>query len=135
MERACKKCQNTGWCHAMQKCRLTGETLIAKHQPEAKPMQLPVTIAQRIAELAKASGDDAALAKARELVRAANDVPRDRMYAAEFVDHSEAVFIDGKLFTIKLQFDIPGESRLPEGIEPPFYSSPTPAEDQLLAGN
>lgn len=29
MERACDKCQNTGWCHATQECEITGEILIA----------------------------------------------------------------------------------------------------------
>lgn len=98
-------------------------------------MNLPVTIAQRIAELAKSAGDAVALVKARALARVTDDnEERDSMVALSFVDHSEAIFIDGKLFTIKLHFDIPGESRLPEGIEPPFLSSPTPAEEQLLAG-
>jgi hypothetical protein len=97
-------------------------------------MQLPITIAQRIAELARSAGDAAALAKARELARVIDDnQARDAMVAFSFVDHSEAIFIDGRLFTIKLTFDIPGESQLPEGIEPPFLSSPTTAEEQLLA--
>lgn len=95
-------------------------------------MQLPITIAQRIAELAKSAGDDAALSKARELARhITDDAPRGYA-AAEFVDHSEAIFIKGKLFTIKLHFDIPGESGLPGGIEPPYLAPPTEAEDRLL---
>lgn len=93
-------------------------------------MKLPITIAQRIAELAKAQGDATALANARELARQTQDnTARDDMIAFTFVDHSEAIFIAGKLFTIKLTFDIPGESRLPEGIEPPWLAPPTELED------
>lgn len=130
MERACKECQNTGWCHAFKKCEIHGETLIAPKEMES--MHLPITVAQRIAELAKADGHFVALAKAREIARTTEDMTRDKMLAFVFVDHSEAIFIDGKLFTIKLTFDIPGESGLPQGIEPPYLSPPTETEDRLL---
>jgi len=36
------------------------------------------------------------------------------------------------LFTIRLIFDIPGESRLPEGIEPPYLATPTAEENKML---
>lgn len=98
-------------------------------------MHLPVTIAQRIAELAKANGDAAALAKSRELARTTEDIPRDAMVAFGFVDHSEAIFIDGALFTIKLTFDIPGETKPPEGIEPPYLAPSTAAEDEFLGND
>jgi hypothetical protein len=96
-------------------------------------MQLPITIAQRIAELAKAAGNDAALTKARELARTTDNNERDQMAAFTFVDHSTAIFIDDALFTITLTFDIPGESQLPEGIEPPHLSPPTPEEEKFLS--
>lgn len=97
-------------------------------------MNLPMTIAQRIAELARSHhGETAALDAAKAFARSTEDnTARDDMIAFQFVDHSEAVFIGGKLFTIKLTFDFPGESRRPEGIEPPWLSEPTPAEDAFI---
>lgn len=95
-------------------------------------LPLPPTIAHFIAALARANGDTVALAASERLARGTNHDPASECQAFTFVDHSEAVFFGGKLFTIKLTFDIPGESRLPAGIETPWLGTPTEAEDAAL---
>jgi hypothetical protein len=93
-------------------------------------MKLPYTIAQHIAELSKSAGDAEALARAQHLSRKTSRTDDD--ITTEFVDHSVAIFMAGKLFSIELHFDLPGESGKPEGIEPPFLAPPTPEEAAII---
>lgn len=104
---------------------------VAKQWP---PLAFPFTLAQYIAEAARYHSDAYALAEARRLARRVDDNREAEQCACEFVDHSRVIFFTGKLFTVQLHFDIPGESGHDAGIEPPWLSPWNKAEEKIFNG-